>query len=163
MESTANSVTEYLASIAIERRAEFELIRKVIVANLDPRLEEMIQYGMISYCVPLSLYPEGYHCAPNTPLLFAALASQKNYLSVYLPCAYQNAELKTWLEAEFEKKGLKLNMGKSCLRFKKLSDVPLDSLASLLQKINLDNFIQDYDTNKPRKKASLEKRQARSD
>src|SRR5262249_47787445 len=130
MTSKAASVDEYLASLPEERRATIEAVRKVIRANLDRRYEEGMSYGMIGYFVPHSVYPAGYHTDPKQPLPFAALASQKNYMALYLMSVYcecgeksPGGEHAQWFRDEWAKTGKKLDMGKSCIRFKKLSDL----------------------------------------
>src|SRR6185436_18364735 len=116
-----------------DRRAALETVRKVVRANLDAGFEEGMQYGMIGYYVPHSVYPAGYHCDPKQPLPFAALASQKNHLSLYLMCIYgggsgnPHAE---WFQREWKKSGKKLDMGKACIRFEQPDDLALDVVAA---------------------------------
>ncbi len=129
MQSKATSVAEYLASLPPDRRAALSAVRAVIRANIDKACVERMQYGMIGYAVPHSVFPAGYHCDPKQPLPFAALASQKGHMSVHLMFAYvsdasgaESGESK-WFREAWAKTGKKLDMGKACVRFKKLDDV----------------------------------------
>ncbi|MCC6130446.1 MAG: DUF1801 domain-containing protein, partial [Acidobacteria bacterium] len=125
MQSKAPTVDEYLASLPEDRRAALAAVRDVIRKNLDPSYEEGMQYGMIGYYVPHSVYPAGYHCDPKQPLPFAGLASQKGHMSLYLMCVYGDSEQEKWFREEWAKTGKKLDMGKSCVRFKKVEDLAL--------------------------------------
>src|SRR3989337_1277487 len=120
MQSKAKTVAEYLAELPADRRAAIKAVRAVILKNLDKNYEEGMQYGMIGYCVPHRVYPAGYHCDPKQPLPFAGLASQKNYMSLYLMCNYGETDQLAWFEQAWANAGKKLNMGKCCVRFKKL-------------------------------------------
>ena len=142
MQSKATSVKAYLAALAAERRAAISAVRKIILANLDSGFEEGMQYGMIGYFVPHSVHPAGYHCDPKQPLPFAALASQKNYMSLYLMCIYGDAKLRKRFEAACAKAGKKLDMGKSCIRFNKLADLPLDAVAEAIRGITAVGYAQ---------------------
>src|SRR4051812_37152315 len=122
MQSKATTVGQYLAELPPERRTAIETVRKVMLENLDPVFEEGMQYGMIGYFVPHRVYPAGYHCDPKQPLPFAALASQKNHMSVYLGCVYGSERERAFREA-WAKTGKKLDMGKACVRFKKPEDL----------------------------------------
>lgn len=141
MQSAAKTVDDYLASLPEDRRAAVEALRKVILANLDPRLEEVMQYGMIGYVVPHKVYPPGYHCDPKQPLCFAALASQKQHLALYLMAAYGDPGERAWLEKAWRAAGKKLDMGKSCIRFRKLEDVPLEVVAEAFRRVPAEAFI----------------------
>ncbi len=125
MQSKATTVEQYLGELPADRREAVQAIRNVILKNLPKGYEEGMQYGMIGYFVPHSIYPPGYHCDPKQPLPFACLASQKNYISVYLGCVYGNPEHEAWFREAWAKSGKKLDMGKSCVRFKKLDGVML--------------------------------------
>ena len=116
-------------------RAAIEAVRKVILKNLDKSYAEGMQYGMIGYFVPHSVFPAGYHCDPRQPLPFAGLASQKNYMSLYLMGAYGPGEEARWIEQQFAKAGKKLDMGKCCIRFKKLEDLPLDVIGEAVRRV----------------------------
>jgi uncharacterized protein DUF1801 len=144
MQSKAQTVDEYLASLPPDRREAIEAVRRTILANLDPSYQEGMQYGMIGYSVPHSIYPAGYHCDPKQPLPFAALASQKNYMSVYL-CVYGNPEMEAWFRKEWAKTGKKLDMGKCCVRFKKLDDLALDLIGETIARMPARKFIEHYE------------------
>ena len=145
MKSNATTVSQYLASLPAERRATVEAVRKVILKNLPEGYEEMMQYGMISYAVPLRIYPAGYHCTPNTPLPYASLASQKNHMSVYLMCIYGHKETEAWFRKEFAASGKKLDMGKSCVRFKKLEDLPLEVIGKAVARVPVKKYLEVYE------------------
>jgi hypothetical protein len=142
MKSEATTVEAYLAGLPEDRRTAIESVRKVILDNLDEGYEEGIQYGMIGYYVPHRVYPAGYHCDPKQPLPFAALASQKGYMSVYLMCIYGDGKLRSWFEAAWSKSGKKLDMGKSCVRFKKIDDLALDVIGEAIRRVPARKYIE---------------------
>jgi hypothetical protein len=142
MKSDATTVEAYLAALPEDRRTAIEAVRKVILDNLDADYEEGIQYGMIGYYVPHRVYPAGYHCDPKQPLPFAALASQKGYMSVYLMCIYGHEALRTRFEAACAKAGKKLDMGKSCVRFKKVDDLALDAIGEAIRQVPARRYIE---------------------
>lgn len=152
MQSEASTVAQYLAALPDDRRAAIESVRNVILKNLDKDYEEGMQYGMIGYYVPHKLFPAGYHCDPKQPLPFAALASQKNYMSLYLMGVYcgcgDNATDETpdarWFRDAWTKTGKKLDMGKACVRFRKIEDVALDVVGEAIKRISARSFIQNY-------------------
>jgi len=144
MKSTVTSVADYLASLPADRRAAISAVRDVVRANLDASYEEGIQYGMIGYYVPHSVFPAGYHTDPKQPLPFAALASQKNHMALYLMCVYGNQNQRTWFETEWKKAGKKLDMGKACLRFKKLDDLALDVVGAAIKRIPAKVYVKRY-------------------
>src|SRR5690606_25553305 len=117
MISKAATVEQYLASLPEDRRAAIAAIRKVILDNLDKGVQETIQYGMIGYSVPHSVYPPGYHCDPRQPLPYAGLASQKGHMSLYLFSIYTDSNLQRWFHQAWRASGKKLDMGKACIRF----------------------------------------------
>ncbi len=146
MQSKATTVEQYLAELPPDRREAISAVRKVILKNLDKGFQECMQYGMIGYSVPHSLYPAGYHCDPRQPLPFAGLASQKNYMSVYLMTVYGDGTSdEKWFREAWEKTGKKLNMGKCCVRFKKLEDVALDVIGMAIKRVPLKGFIDLYE------------------
>ena len=147
MPSSATSVTDYLAALPTDRQTAVKAVRAVIRKNLPKGFAEQMQYGMIGYVVPHKLYPAGYHCKPEEPLPFAGLASQKNYMSLYLMSVYFSPTLLTWLKEQFVLKGKKLDMGKSCLRFKKLEDLPLDVIGELIARVPVADYIRHYESN----------------
>jgi hypothetical protein len=140
--SNANSVGEYLADLPPDRRLAIDAVRAVIRENLPPGYEESMQFGMIGYSVPLSRYPETYNGAP---LSYVALANQKNHMALYLMGCYGDAKLTKWFEREFRKSGKKLDMGKSCVRFKKLDDLPLSLIGEAVAAMPVDDFIGLYE------------------
>lgn len=142
MQSAEKTVDDYLATLPEDRREILQAVRKAILAHLDPDLEEVMQYGMIGYVVPHRVYPPGYHCDPKQPLCYAGLASQKHYLALYLMCAYGDPGERAWLEKAWKAAGKKLDMGKSCIRFKKLEDVPLEVVGEAFRRVPAKAFIE---------------------
>ncbi len=145
MQSKATTVPQYLNELPADRRSAIESVRAVILKNLDPDFEEGMQYGMIGYYVPHRVYPPGYHCDPKQPLPFICLASQKNYMSLYLGCVYGPEREKPFREA-WAKTGKKLDMGKSCVRFRKLEDLALDVIGAAIRRTKARAFIKHYET-----------------
>ena len=141
MQSKATTVEQYLASLPEDRRQAIETVRKVILANLDG-YEEGMQYGMIGYYVPHSLYPAGYHCDPSQPLCFAGLASQKNHMSLYLMCLYGATEQLNWFRHEWARSGKKLDMGKACIRFRRLDDLALEVIGEVVKRMPAQKYIE---------------------
>ena len=137
-------VESYLAALPDDRRATLAAVREVMRANLDPVIEEGIQYGMIGYFIPHAVYPAGYHADPRQPLPFAALAAQKSHLAIYLHALYAAPALVPGFAAAWKATGKKLDMGKSCVRFKTLADVPLDVLAELLRRLPAKDHLARY-------------------
>jgi len=150
MQSKAITVTDYLKELPEERKKPVAALRKEILNNLPPGFEEMMNYGMIGYVVPHSLYASGYHCKPSDPLPFMNLASQKNYISVYHMYIYSENELGKWFIKEYEKLNLgKLDMGKCCIRFKKIDKIPYKLIGELAAKITPQQWIKQYEKMKP--------------
>ena len=165
VQSKATTVTLYLASLPADRRAALEAVRAVIKKNLGAGYEEGMQYGMIGYFVPHRLFPAGYHCDPKQPLSFAALASQKGHMSLYMMGLYIGPEGKEPPEArEFReawvKTGRKLDMGKACVRFKKLEDVALDVVGEAIRRLPVKVYLDRYRALDPRGSASAPKKGA---
>jgi hypothetical protein len=146
MQSKATTVKDYLAELPADRREAIQSVRQAMLKNLDKTFEEGMQYGMIGYYVPHRVYPAGYHCDPKQPLPFAALASQKNYMSLYLGCVYGDEKLRKWFEAAWAKTGKKLDMGKACIRFKKLDGLPLEVIAEAIRRTPAKKFIEHYES-----------------
>jgi hypothetical protein len=141
MQSKASTVEQYLSELPEDRRRALEAVRQVILENLDKDYEEGMQYGMIGYYVPHRVYPPGYHCDPKQPLPFAGLASQKNYMSLYLMSVYAHQDnLKSFQQA-WAKTGKKLDMGKACVRFKKLDDLALDVIAEAIRRVPAKEYV----------------------
>jgi len=144
MQSKATTVEQYLAELPEDRRAALQAVRQVILKNLDKDYEEGMGYGMMGYFVPHRMFPAGYHCDPKQPLPFAGLASQKNYMSVYLMCTYGESGEEKWFRAAWAKTGKKLDMGKSCIRFKKLEDLALDVIGEAIRRVPAKAYIEHY-------------------
>jgi Domain of unknown function (DU1801) len=142
MTSDATTVSEYLSRLTEDRRNAIEAVRRVILENLDMDFEEGIQYGMIGYYVPHRVYPAGYHCDPKQPLPFAALGSQKNYMSLYLMCVYGDSDRLDRFRAAWAKTGKKLDMGKACVRFRKVEDLALDVIAETIKGVQAKKYAE---------------------
>jgi hypothetical protein len=149
MTSNAATPAAYIQDIEDDnRRAAFEQLRETVLGNLPDGFEEAMSYGMIGYVVPHRLYPAGYHCDPKLPLPFVAIAAQKNFIALYHMGIYAIPELLEWFVTEYPKHSkAKLDMGKSCIRFKKTADIPLELIGLLMQKITMDTWIAVYETN----------------
>ncbi len=148
MQSKAETVKEYLESVPEERQKQFKRLRSVIKKNLPKGYKECISYGMIGYVVPHKLYPDGYHCKPELPLPFVNLASQKNFVAVYHSGIYADPKLMKWFTTEFSKHSdRKLDMGKSCIRFKKVDEIPMDLIGELMTKMTVEDWIKLYEKN----------------
>ncbi len=146
MQSKATTVEQYLAGLPADRRAALQAVRDVFLKSLDKDYREGIQYGMIGYYVPHSVFPDGYHCDPSIALPFAGLASQKNHMSLSLMCVYFDADAKAKFCAAWAKAGKKLDMGAACIRFKKLEDVALDVLANTIASMPARKYVELYKT-----------------
>lgn len=144
MQSNAVTVAEYLAELPPDRRLALSAVRKAVLESLDRGYEEGMQYGMIGYYVPHSMYPAGYHCDPRQPLPFAGLASRKNHMAIYLMSVYIDEASAAWFRQAWSKTGKKLDMGKSCIRFKKLEDLPLDVIAEVIRRATAKKYIAAY-------------------
>ena len=140
--SSAQTVEEYLAELAPDRREAIDAVRKVILDNLPAGYEEMMQFGMIGYVIPLERYPVTYN---KQALQYAALASQKHYMSVYLMSVYSDSDSEQWFAEQYRASGKKLDMGKSCVRFKKLDDLSLDLIGRAIARTPVDAYIEVYE------------------
>jgi hypothetical protein len=146
MTSTATTPTAYVDSLTEDRKIAITELQKVIKKNLPKGFEETMQYGMLTYVVTHKLYPTGYHCKPEDALPFLSIASQKNFIAVYHMGIYADKKLQDWFVAEFAKRSTKkLDMGKSCIRFKKLDQIPFDLIGELASKITVDEWIAIYE------------------
>ena len=147
MQSKAQTVEDYIVELPEDRKAIMEKIRNVILENIPAGFEECIGYGMIGYVVPHTIYPAGYHCTPKLPLPFVSIASQKNNIAIYHMGIYGSPALLSWFQSEYPKHTkAKLDMGKSCIRFKKMDQIPFDLLAELMQKITVEQWINQYES-----------------
>jgi hypothetical protein len=138
MQSKAMTVPEYLDDLPEERLAAIETVRDVILDNLPEGFEETMNWGMITYQVPLSRYPDTYN---KQPLMLAALASQKNHMAVYLTGVYADEESRSRFTSAYKRTGKRMDIGKSCVRFRKLDDLPLDLIADAIAEYSVDEFI----------------------
>ena len=141
MKSNATSVAEYLKSLPPDRRAAIEAVREVILTNLPKGFEETMTYGMIGYVVPHRIYPAGYHCDPKHPLPFVNVGSQKNHISIHLMNVYGDPDTEQWFRSAWLATGKKLDMGKGCLRFKKLEDLSLEVLGALIARTTVEKHV----------------------
>lgn len=146
MKIEANTPEDYLAQVPEERKPYFEQLRQIILENLPEGFAEMMGYDMIAYSVPLSRYPDGYHCDPKVPLPFMNLASQKNFIAFYHMGLYAQPDLVAWFQEAYPKHAKrKLDMGKSCIRFKKMDDIPYELIGELVQKMSAEEWIDLYE------------------
>ena len=141
MTSKARTVSEYLQALPAERRTAISAVRDVILANLPTGYQEVMQYGMIGYVVPHSIYPAGYHCKPSEPLPYAALGSQKNHMALHLCTVYGHKETQSWFRKAYDATGKKLDMGKACVRFKNLEQLPLDVIGQLIARTPVKKYV----------------------
>jgi uncharacterized protein YdhG (YjbR/CyaY superfamily) len=147
MQYIANTPEDYISQLPEERQGVIKELRDTIKKNLPEGFQETISYGMIGYVVPHSKYPAGYHCTPKLPLPFLNIASQKNFIAVYHMGIYIKKELFDWFINEFPKHSKsKLDMGKSCIRFKKMDDIPYKLLGELATKMTVDEWIENYES-----------------
>ncbi len=145
MAAKPTTVKQYLDSLHADRKAALQKIRAAVNKGLPKGYKEGIQYGFIGWFVPHSVYPDGYHCDPKQPVPFAGLASQKNYISLYLMCVYGDEGHKSWFEKAWKKSGKKLDMGKSCVRIKSIDDVPLDVVTETVKRVPVEAFLANYE------------------
>ena len=141
--SEATTVEEYLDELPDGRRETVEAVRVVVRGNLPDGYEETVQFGMISYVVPLERYPKTYN---SQALQYAAIASQKNYVSLYLMSVYSDAETERWFLDGYRASGKRLDMGKACVRFRSLDDLPLDLVGEAVARTPVDDYIAAYET-----------------
>ena len=147
MQSTALSIDDYIKELPPDRQEAIKRLRKEILKNLPDGFEEVMSYGMIGFVVPHSLYPPGYHCNPELPLPFLNIASQKNFIAVYHMGVYSNKALLDWFVKEYPKhSSTKLDMGKSCIRFKKPEYIPYKLIGELAGKISVADWITIYES-----------------
>ena len=145
VKSNATTVEAYLDELPADRKRVLSAVRKVILANLPDGYREMMAWGGIAYCIPLERYPKTYN---GQPLTYAALASQKGYMSLYMMAAYMRPEAKAFLQEQFRLAGSKLDMGKSCIRFRSLDDLPLEAIGSLIAGTTPERYIAIYEASR---------------
>lgn len=147
MTFTAKTPQEYIDLLPDERRPVMTKLRQMILTHLPDGFEETMSYGMIGYVVPHSVYPDGYHCDATLPLPFLNIASQKNFIALYHSGIYANEDLLKWFREEYPKHSTnKLDMGKSCIRFKNINKIPFDLIAELVSKMSCQEWITCYET-----------------
>lgn len=147
MKATGNTVAEILSSLPEDRAEPFNKLHDVIVQNLPEGFEAAISYGGLGYVIPHTLYPAGYHCKPVEPLPFAGIASQKNSINFYHMGIYSDPALLDWFVSEYPKHSKqKLDMGKSCVRFKKMEEIPYQLIGELMQKMTAQQWIDLYES-----------------
>lgn len=147
MQSKATSVEQYISELPDDRRPAIAQLREVIKNNLPAGFREEMSYGMIGYVVPHEIYPGGYHCNPDLPLPFMNLASQKNYIALYHSGIYADPSLLEWFKAEYGKRVAgKLDMGKSCIRFKKMQIIPFELIGELCKRMSVEEWINTYES-----------------
>lgn len=148
MKANGTTVKEILANVPEERAEAFNRLHETIIENLPEGFEAAISYGGLGYVVPHSLYPSGYHCKPEEPLPFAGIASQKNSVNLYHMGIYSDPELMKWFTEEYPKHSKrKLDMGKSCIRFKKTEDIPFELIGELMRKMTVKDWVNIYESN----------------
>lgn len=146
MKTEVKTPQDYLTKLVEDRKTVIQNLMKIIKENIPNGFEEGMQYGMIAYFVPHSIYPDGYHCKPKEPLPFLSLASQKNSVNLYHMGLYLNKDLFDWFVNEYPKYGkTNLDIGKSCIRFKKLDDIPYQLIGKLVSKITVNEWIHMYE------------------
>lgn len=147
MKAVGNAVEEILENIPEERAEAFRKLHEIILANLPKGFEAGISYGGLGYVVPHSVYPDGYHCKPSEPLPFAGIASQKHSINFYHMGMYSRPEILDWFVEELKKtSNRKPDVGKSCVRFKHLDEIPYELIGELMQKISMEEWIQIYES-----------------
>ncbi len=148
MTSDAKTPEEYISILPQDRKDAISKLRKIILKSLPKGFSETISYGMLGYVVPHSIYPDGYHCNPKLPLPFMSIASQKNFVGVYHMGIYANKELYDWFVNEYPKhSNRKLDMGKSCIRLKKIEEIPYELIGELASKMTPNEWIDIYESN----------------
>ena len=145
--SAAATVEEYLQELPPDRREDIQAVRELVLDNLPPGYVETMNWGMITYEIPLDRYPKTYN---SQPLMYAALASQKRHMALYLMCVYSHQESRAWFEERYKASGKRLDMGKSCVRFRRLEDLPLDLIAETIAGTSVEDYIEFYEASRRR-------------
>jgi hypothetical protein len=146
MTSKASTPEQYIKELPADRKKPIMKLRETVLKNLPKGFKEVMSYGMLGYVVPHELYPAGYHCDPKLPLPFACIASQKNFIAFYHMGVYANPQILKWFTAEYPKHSpAKLDMGKSCIRFKKPEHIPHKLIGELMKKISVNDWIKTYE------------------
>ena len=151
VKSDAGTVQDYLDELPDERRESMQAVRQVVLDNLPDGYEEMMLYGMIGWAIPLEVYPETYN---GHPLAYASLGNQKNYMSLYLMNVYGDQVTEEWFKDRYAASGKKLNMGKSCVRFKRADDLPLDLIGEVISRTPAEDYIRYYEQSRSNMKSN---------
>lgn len=152
MKVESTNPEEYISKIPAHQKDSVAKLRQTVKENLPEGFEETINYGMIGYIVPYSIYPKGYDCKPKQPLPFINIAAQKNHIALYHMGLYANQELLNWFTSEYPKHcKSKLDMGKGCIRFKKFDEIPYELIGLLAQKVSVDNWVKTYEDSRNKK------------
>ena len=147
MKIKANNILEYKKNVPEDKKDVFDKLMKTVRENIPKGFSEELSYGIPAWIVPHSLYPKGYHCSPELPLPFVSIASQKNFIALYHMGIYATPELLDWFMKEYPKHSKrKLNMGKSCVRFKKMDDIPFELVGELMGKMTPKDWIEKYES-----------------
>lgn len=147
MQSKASNVEEYLNQLPEDRKIAMNKLREIMLSNIPKGFNEEMSYGMLGYVIPHTIYPDGYHCNKELPLPFITIASQKNFIALYHMGIYSSPDLLKWFTDEYPKHtNLKLDMGKSCIRFKKVDQIPFDLISELVQKMSVAEWIAIYES-----------------
>ncbi len=152
MVSDAKTVKEYLASLDNIRQPVITKLDNIVTENLSGKYSRNMQYGIISYTIPHYVYPGGYHCKPTDEVPYMSIASQKNHVALYHMGIYFDNKLEKWLRDTFKKNDLKIDLGKSCLRFKKPDQIPYDIITELVKKSSIEDYLEQYKKSDPRNK-----------
>ena len=148
MTSEAKTPAQYIKELPADRKEAVSELRNIILKNIPEGFKEVMSYGMLGYVVPHEIYPAGYHCNPKLPLPFVAIASQKNFIAFYHMGIYANPKLLRWFVEEYPKHSkAKLDMGKSCMRFKKPEQIPYKLIGELIKKMSVENWVEAYEKN----------------
>lgn len=148
MQSNATTPEQYMSELPDHRKEPMNKLRDAVKKNIPKGFEEEISYGMLGFVVPHSIYSAGYHCNPKLPLPFMSIASQKNFIALYHMALYGDKTLLDWFVNEYSKQAkTKLDMGKGCIRFKKMDDIPFELIGELAAKISVDDYIELYEKN----------------
>ena len=147
MKIKANNILEYKKNVPEDKKDVFDKLMKTVRENIPKGFSEELSYGIPAWVVPHSLYPKGYHCSPELPLPFVSIASQKNFIALYHMGIYATPELLDWFMKEYPKHSKrKLDIGKSCIRFKKMDDIPFELIGDLMKKMNPKEWMEKYES-----------------
>jgi hypothetical protein len=160
MGDASTSVAGYLKGLPVERRALVEAVRRTILDHLPEGYVEVMQYGMIGYAVPIALYPAGYHARRGEPLPYVALGNQKHHVAVHLFGLYADPKGEAWLRATWARTGKRLDMGKGCVRFRSLDDVPVDALGAAVARLPVRDFIDLYEAGRASRRSGTRNKAA---